>query len=74
MNILNQYLKGKDRKKFAEDIGTTVHVINNLCSNGKAKPGKRLAIRIQEVTHGEIMAMELLYPESQTGKGAEKQM
>jgi DNA-binding transcriptional regulator YdaS (Cro superfamily) len=62
MEILNSYLIGKDRNEFAIKIGTTINYLNNLCSNSKSRPGKKLALRIENATNGAITRMELLYP------------
>jgi len=58
---LKSYLVGKCRKTFAEQIGTTIHYVNNLCWGGAA-PGKNLALRIEEATSGAVTRLELLYP------------
>ncbi len=60
---LNEYLKGKNRKAFARDIGTSVHYLNNLCSDSVYVPGRKMAARIEEATGGAVSRLELLYPD-----------
>ncbi len=62
---LKQFLKGKDRKNFATQIGTTKNYINLLACRNR-RPSPDLALRIEEATGGAVSRMELLYPE-QTG-------
>ena len=61
---LNVYLKGKSRKEFAEKVGTTENYINNLCSNSRYIPSRKLAEIIERATLGQVPRLELLYPEN----------
>ncbi len=67
MNILNTFLKNKDRAKFAKKVKCSKGHIDNLCSDSTYVPGRKLAARIEKATNGELKAIELLYPET---KGA----
>ena len=58
---LKDYLKGKDRKKFAEQIGTTKNYLNLLVCNSR-RPSPELALEIEKETKGAVTCMELLYP------------
>lgn len=58
---LKTYLKGKDRKKFADLIGTKKSYINLLACNA-SRPSPELALKIEQATNGEVTRLELLYP------------
>jgi len=60
---LKDYLRGRSRKEFAEKIGTTENYINNLCSNSRYFPGRKLARAIEEESNGKVTIRELLYPD-----------
>lgn len=62
---LKTYLQGKDRAEFAKVVGTTKNYINNLCSDSVYVPGRKLALRIQEATGGQVTVMELLFPKKE---------
>jgi len=61
MEILRSYLKGRNRKEFADSVKTTVNVINNLCADSVYRPGKKLAFRIERITNGQIKMRDLLF-------------
>ncbi|MCK4828582.1 helix-turn-helix domain-containing protein [bacterium] len=58
---LKDYLKGKDRKEFAEQIGTTKNYVNLLVCNSR-RPSPELALKIEQATNGAVNKLELLYP------------
>ena len=58
---LKTYLKNKSRQEFAEKLGTKITYINNLCQ-GRATPGGKLALRIEQATNGKVTIRELLFP------------
>jgi len=62
---LKTYIKqsGKSREQFAQEIGTTKNYINNLCQKNHF-PGRKLALKIEKSTNGEVSKMDLLFPES----------
>jgi plasmid maintenance system antidote protein VapI len=55
---LKQFLKGKDRKNFAIQLGTTKNYINLLVCRAR-RPSPDLALRISELTG--IPVMDLLF-------------
>ena len=59
---LRDYLKNKNRKDFAELIGTTKNYLN-LLACGQRRPSPELALRIEQATGGAVTRMELLYPQ-----------
>jgi len=59
---LKDYLKSKDKSKFAKQIGTTKNYLN-LLIYGIRRPSPELAKKIEEATHGKVSRWELLYPE-----------
>jgi DNA-binding transcriptional regulator YdaS (Cro superfamily) len=61
---LNEFLKNKNRKEFAGKVGTTENYVNNLCSNSRYVPGRKLALRIEEASGGAVTIKELLYPDA----------
>lgn len=60
---LSEYLKNRKRFEFAEKVGVTKEYIDNLCSNSRYVPGRKLALRIEQATGGAVTTHELLYPE-----------
>ncbi len=59
---LKTYLKGKDRAAFAILVGTTKNYIN-LLACGARRPSPDLALKIEQMTNGEVTRDELLFPE-----------
>ena len=59
---LKEYLKGKNKDNFAQQIGTTVNYLR-LLIYGIRRPSPELAKKIEEATHGKVSRWELLYPE-----------
>ncbi len=59
---LKDYLKSKDKSKFAKQIGTTKNYLN-LLIYGIRRPSPELAKKIEIATQGKVSRWELLYPE-----------
>ena len=60
---LKTYLKNKDDKQFAEEIGTTEKYLFQLKYNKRRRPSPKLALKIEEATKGQVTVMELLFPD-----------
>jgi DNA-binding transcriptional regulator YdaS (Cro superfamily) len=67
---LNDYLKDKDRGEFAARLGVSKGHIDNLCSNSRYAPSRKLAKAIEEITSGVVSIRELLYPENANEEGS----
>lgn len=61
---LKQYLKGKNREKLANQVGTSKAYIDQLCV-GMRRASPEMALRIEIASGGAVTRMELLYPDSQ---------
>jgi transcriptional regulator with XRE-family HTH domain len=62
---LSGYLKGKSRADLAKKVKVSKGYIDNLCSNSRYVPGRKLAYRIEQATGGAVTTQELLYPEAE---------
>ena len=60
---LKKYLKRYPFKQcyFAKDVGVSPAFITYIIQ-GKKRPSPEVAKKIEEVTHGMVTRMELLYP------------
>lgn len=59
---LRDYLRNKDRSEFAKRVGVSTGHINNLCSDSRYVPSRKLALRIEQETKGKVKLRELLFP------------
>lgn len=50
---LRNFLKDKNRKEFAEKIGTSIHYLNNLCQRPE-QAGKKIVMKIQLASGGKV--------------------
>ena len=60
--ILQQYLKGKNRKQIASLLDISEGYLNMLAVQLRY-PSKALAIKIERETGGQVTRMEALYPD-----------
>ena len=63
---LKTYLKGKNRREFAKQIGTTKGYVDLLCC-GARRPSPELAKKIMIYTGGKVTLEELLFPSEISG-------
>jgi len=50
---LKHYLKGKNRKEFAEQIETKITYLNNICQRPN-QAGKQIILKIIAATNGAV--------------------
>lgn len=58
-------MRGVTQKKLAEELGLSSSYFSELLS-GKRGFNPRLAKKVEEFTKGEVMCMELLYPDMES--------
>lgn len=61
---LKEYLFRKDisQVEFAEKLGVTRETVSRIVKQ-RNNPSPKLAKKIEELTNGEVTAMELLFPD-----------